>query len=129
MKQREQDKKEIEEKVLLNVEKLILPYLEKLKARSTQFAENAFVEIVESNLKEIISPFSHSLSRNLQKLTRAEMQVADLVRQGKTTKEIAELLGLSPATVATHRQKIRKKLALTNKKINLQANLQQIQTN
>ena len=66
LKQREQDKKEIEEKVLLNVEKLILPYLEKLKARSTQFAENAFVEIVESNLKEIISPFSHRDSRTFR---------------------------------------------------------------
>jgi PAS domain S-box-containing protein len=119
LQQREEDKKEIEEKMLHNVEKLVFPYLDKLKTRMSELEESAYLEIIESNLKEIIVPFSISLSGNLSKLTPAEIQIADLIRKGKTTKEIAELLKLSPTTIATHRQNIRKKLALTNKKKNL----------
>ena len=129
LKQREEDKKEIEEKILHNVEKLIIPYLEKLKSQKYEIEKNTYLEIIESNLKEIVSPFSHSLSDNLLKLTPTEIQVADMIRQGKTTKDIAELLRLSPTTVATHRQRIRRKLALTNKKMNLQTNLQNIYSN
>lgn len=129
LKQREQDKKEIEEKMLINMEKLIFPYLEKLKSIKPEFEKNVYLEIIESNLKEIISPINHSLSSNLLKLSTTEIQIADLIRQGKTTKDIASLLRLSPKTVATHRQNIRKKLSLTNKKINLQTSLQQLNSN
>ena len=119
LQQREEDKKETEEKILHNVEKLVLPYLEELKTRMSESEEYAYVEIIELNLKEIILPFSLSLSGDLSKLTPAEIQIADLIRKGKTTKDIAKLLKLSPTTIATHRQNIRKKLALTNQKINL----------
>jgi len=120
LQHREEDKREIEEKMLQKVEKLVFPYLDKLKTSMSELEESAYIEIIESNLKEIIVPFSISLSGNLSKLTPAEIQIADLIRKGKTTKEIAELLKLSPTTIATHRQNIRKKLALTNKKKNLQ---------
>ena len=119
LQQREEDKKEIEEKMLHNIEKFVFPYLDKLKTRMSESEEYAFVEIIESNLKEIILPIAISLPGNLSKLTPAEVQIADLIRNGKTTKEIAKLLKLSPTTIATHRQNIRKKLALTNKKLNL----------
>jgi PAS domain S-box-containing protein len=129
LQQREEDKKQIEEKMLHNVEKLVLPYLEKLKTRMSQSEEYAYIEIMESNLREIILPFAPSLSGNLAKLTPTEIQIADLIRKGKTTKEIAKLLKLSPITISSHRQNIRKKLGLTNKKINLQTSLQQINSN
>lgn len=119
LQQREEDKKEIEEKMLQNIEKLVFPYLDKLKIRMSEFEEYAYVEVIESNLKEMILPFALSSSGNLSKLTPAEIQIADLIRKGKTTKEIAKLLKLSPTTIATHRQNIRKKLTLTNKKMNL----------
>jgi len=127
--QRELDKSEIEEKILNNVEKLIFPHLEKLKGNLSELEKNAYLEIIESNLKEIISPFSHNLSNSLLKLSPSEIQVADLIRQGKTTKDIAKLLRISTKTVSTHRQNIRKKLVLTNKKINLQTSLQQLNSN
>jgi DNA-binding CsgD family transcriptional regulator len=125
--QGEKDRKVIEDKMLHNVEKLIFPYLDKLKARMSEFEDKAYVEIIESNLKEIISPFGRGLSNSLAKLTPAEIQIADLIKHGKTTEEIAILLKLSPTTIATHRQNIRKKLVLTNKKMNLRAILATIQ--
>jgi len=124
LKQREQDKKEIEDNLLNNVEKLVIPYLEKIKTKMTGLEEKAYLEIIESNLKEIIAPFARSLSNSLSKLTPAEIRIADLIRHGKTTEEIAILLKLSPTTISSHRQHIRKKLSLTNKKMNLRSILE-----
>ena len=83
----------------------------------------AFIDIIESNLDEITSPFVHGLTGSYLRLTPTEIQVANLVKQGKTTKEIAELLNLSKGTIDTHRDNIRKKIGIKNKKINLRTQL------
>ena len=119
LRQREDDKVNIEDNVLQNIEKLVLPYLEKIKGRMIDFEEFAFIEAIELNLKEITAPFNSNHSKDLSKLTPAEIQIVDLVKKNKTTKEIARLLKLSPKTIASHRQNIRKKLDLTNTKTNL----------
>jgi len=124
LRQQEEDKKEIGKKFLLNLEKLVFPYLDELKKRLLVSNEKVFVEIIESNLKEIVTPFPPDLSNKLLKLTPTEIQIANLIRKKKTTKDIAFLLNLSPATVNTHRQNIRKKLNLTNQKLNLQTILE-----
>jgi DNA-binding CsgD family transcriptional regulator len=119
LRQREKDKINIEDIVLNNIEKLVLPYLEKIKIKMDGFDEYAYIEAIESNLKEITRSFNNNFSNELSKLTPAEIQIVDLIKKNKTTKEIARLLKLSPTTIATHRQNIRKKLNLTNKKANL----------
>ena len=123
MKQRETDKKELEENILFNVNKLVEPYLKKLKQITSDNNHKVYLEVIESNLHNIIKPFAPGLSAYLLKLTPAEIQIADLIRHGKATKDIASFLNLSPSTIAAHRQNIRKKLALTNKEINLQTAL------
>jgi len=123
LEKRQEDKRELEEKVMFNLEKLIYPYLEKLKMRCTEDFQQAMLKIIQSNLDEITSSFSHNHKHFLSNLTPAQLQIADLIKQGHTTKEIATLLNLSPATIACQRQEIRKRLFLTNKKTNLQAAL------
>ena len=123
LEKREEDKKALEEKVLFNVEKLISPYLEKLKMRCNEDSQEDFLKIIQSNLDKITSSFTHNYKNYLSNLTPAQIQIANLIKQGQTTKEIASLLSLSPSTIACHRQDIRKRLSLTNKKINLQAAL------
>ena len=81
---------------------------------------------MEFNLNNIISPLVRGFSISLLKLTPSEVKVANLVRYGKSTKEIALLLNLSPRTVEVHRNKIRNKINLTNKKINLRTYLQSL---
>ncbi len=120
---REEDKKELEEKVMFNVEKLIRPYLEKLKMRCNKDSQEALLGIIQSNLDEITSSFAQNHKNYLSNLTPAQIQIAALIKQGKTTKEIASFLNLSPSTIACHRQEIRKRLSMTNKKMNLQATL------
>jgi DNA-binding CsgD family transcriptional regulator len=52
-----------------------------------------------------------------------EIRVASLIKEGKTNKEIGELLCLSLNTVKVHRYNLRSKLALKGKKINLRSHL------
>jgi len=123
LKKRERDKTDVEEKVILNVKVMIEPYLKKLKKSTLNDKQMIYLKILESNVREIISPFGQRLSSELMKLTPKELNVANLVRQGKTTKEIAALSNVSPETISLHRKNIRKKLNLTEKKVNLRTSL------
>jgi PAS domain S-box-containing protein len=123
LKRGEQDRTELEEKVLVNVRELALPYLEKLKACSLTDRQKAYVQLLESSLGDIVSPFLRRISTQYLCLTPTEIQVANLVREGKSTKEIAELLTTSRRAVEFHRNNIRDKLGLKNKKTNLRSYL------
>jgi PAS domain S-box-containing protein len=123
LKQREEDKKEIGENILSNVKELIFPYLRQLKDSRLNTVQQTLIDILESNLNNIISPFLSRLSSKYFNFTSTEIKVANLVKEGKTNKEIADLLFLSKNTVMFHRANIRSKLQLKNKKINLRAHL------
>jgi PAS domain S-box-containing protein len=127
LKKRDDDKRDLKEKVLLNIHEMIMPYVEKLKKSELNTRQKAFTEILESNLKDIASPFSHSLSSKYLGLTPTELQVANLIRQGINTKGIAELLHVSRRTIETHRDGLRKKLGLKGKKANLRTHLMSFQ--
>jgi PAS domain S-box-containing protein len=123
LKQREDDKKELGENVLSNVKELIAPYLDRLKKSRLNTNQQTLVNILDSNLNNMISPFISRLSFKYFNLTPMEIRVANLVKEGKTNKEIAELLCLSKNTILFHRYNIRRKLRLKNKKINLRSHL------
>jgi PAS domain S-box-containing protein len=123
LKKREEDKNELEEKVLLNVRELVANYLEKLKHSGLNGKQKTYVDIIDSNLNDIISPFLKRLSHHYSGLTPTEVGVAKLIKQGKTSKEIAELFNLSPRTIEFHRDNIREKMGLKNRKINLRTHL------
>jgi PAS domain S-box-containing protein len=123
LKRRGEDKTEFEEKVLYNVKELVVPYLERLKRDGLDAKRRAYVSILESNLNDIVSSFTHKLSSKYLSLTPTEIQIANLVRQGRTTKEIAEILNSSDRTVEFHRKNIRKKIGIVNRKVNLRSHL------
>jgi len=127
LKRREHDRRELEEKVLFNTKELVMPYVEKLKRSGLDERQEACVSILESNLNDIVSPFSSRLSSRYLNFTPAEMQVANLVRYGKTTKEIAEFLNVSPQTIDSHRKNIRTKMGLRKKRANLRTHLLSMQ--
>ena len=105
LEKKDDDKVEIEQKVLFNVKQLVIPFLERLKKTSLTSEQLAYLHILESNFNDIISPFSRTLSSKYLRLTPTEIQVANLVKDGKTSQEIAEVMNLSRRTVESHRKK------------------------
>ena len=116
-------KEELEQHILSNVKGLVLPYVEKLKNSALNSRQKKFIDILETNLNDIISPFLHSLTSNFLGLSPGEIEVAGLIKYGKTTTEIADLLNLSDRTIAFHSANIRKKLGIQNKKVGLRSRL------
>ncbi len=123
LRQRREDRTDLAETVSLNINGLVLPYVEKLKAGPLDARQRIYVEIVESSLHDIVSPFAHRLSLRHASLTPAEIQISHLIRNGRTTKEIAGLLNLSYRTIESHRSRIRTKLGIRNKRTGLRSYL------
>jgi PAS domain S-box-containing protein len=119
---REKDKEENGEKILLNVKELLIPYVNKLKNGPLNENQKNYIELVESGLQEIISPFAQRLTSRYMHITPRELQVGNLVKDGKTSKEIAEILHTTERTVVAHRANLRNKLGL-DKKSNLRTYL------
>jgi PAS domain S-box-containing protein len=123
LKKREEDKREMQNNVLTNVKELVMPYLARLRRGRLEPHQETLMEILQSNLDNIISPFISKISSRYLNFTPTEIRVANLIKEGKTNKEIAELLLISKNTVLFHRHHIRTKLGLKNKKINLRTHL------
>jgi DNA-binding CsgD family transcriptional regulator len=103
-----------------------MPFLERLLTSGLTPNQRALAEAVRSGVTEITSPLAHRLSSRLVGLTPKELEVARLVKDGKNSSEIAQLLSISHNAVAFHRQNIRAKLGLKRKKVNLCSYLMQM---
>jgi DNA-binding CsgD family transcriptional regulator len=121
LRHREEDRRELEEALLTNVKNLLLPFAEKLKNTRLTPDQVLFLEIVESHLKDITSPFLRTLTREYARLTPMEIRVADLIRDDRMSKEIAQILGISENSVLFHRKNLRRKFGLRGKKANLKS--------
>ena len=119
LEHRETEIHAIEESILNRINKYIHPYLNKLEKLKLGEQGGVYFDIVRSNLNELIPSTAKSLSACYLKLTPAEIKVADLIRQGIQTKEIAGELNLSAKSVFYYRNQIRKKLGLLKTKVNL----------
>jgi PAS domain S-box-containing protein len=126
LRHRDEEKVALQQDILSNVKSLILPYLGKLKQSRLDNDQMTYLGILETHLLEIVSPFTKNLSQEFFKLSSMEVQVADLVKAGKTNKEIAAILGLAKNTILVHRHRIRTKLGLRNNKTNLKSYLKSL---
>ncbi len=119
----EKDRETLSESIAINVQELILPYVDKLKTGRLCKEQKTDIEMLEANLLEICSPFMKNMSLQNAHISPMEVQVANLIKVGKRNKEIASILGISLNTVMTHRYRLRSKLGLNQKKVNLAAYL------
>ncbi|HIJ90787.1 MAG: PAS domain S-box protein [Desulfobulbaceae bacterium] len=116
-------REELEGQILANIKDLVFPYLDELDLELVDRTCRVYVDIIRKKIEEVASPFAKQLTSKLVGLTPRELQVAELVKQGRSNKEIARLLHISLGTADVYRNKIRKKLGLQNKKINLRVYL------
>ncbi|MHB8111212.1 MAG: PAS domain S-box protein [Syntrophorhabdaceae bacterium] len=117
LQQREHDRKDLEEKFISNVKVMVLPYIQRIIKSGLDPKYQTYLDVAIANLNEIMSPFLTSLK--YFNFTPKEIEVATLIRDGKTTKEIAAIIGVAVSAIHSHRDNVRKKLDLNNKKINL----------
>jgi len=123
MNQKINDQKDFEEKLQVNVNDLVLPYLQKLKRAGLDDRNKNYLAVLERNLRDILSPFMKNFQDAHKNFTPQEIQIIDLIKQGKKTKEIAAMLDASVKTIETHRNNIRKKLDLIKAKVNLRSHI------
>lgn len=122
LKKREADKTDIEESVVHNIRELVMPCIQQMKKYRMGDEALKYASLAESYLTNIVSPFLRKLSVMHLNLTHKEVLVASLLKDGKSSKEIADFLNITVRGVDFHRNKIRKKLGL-NKKENLKSYL------
>lgn len=118
LEKRNEDKRKFQKNVWYNVREQVFPSLERLKKTNLDGRQRICLEILEANLHELATSFCRQSYLPLY-LTPGQMQVANLVKNGKSTKEIAQLLNLSVETINSHRKSIREKIGIRNKKRNL----------
>lgn len=119
LQKREEDKARLEETMLYNIQKLVAPTVEKLRSLEPSPRARACLDIISETVSHIAEPLIRGKSPSLLNLTAAEIQIVNLIKQRRSTREIASLTGLSPRTVDRHRDNIRKKLGLSNTRMNL----------
>lgn len=123
LEQRQRDREQMEERIVANIRELAVPSLEKLEHSPLDQRQRTLVDIIRTHLNEVVSPFLNRLSTINLLLTPQEIEVATLVRQGKSSQEIADVLAVSLATISFHRKKLRRKLGLSKRGINLRTYL------
>ena len=111
---------ELQENMLASVNRLLNPYLEQAaNAVAGNETASAAIKLVQESIKNLISPFAKRLSAPSLGLSPRELQLADLIKKGYSTKEIATRLFLAAGTVEFYRDRLRSKLKIKGKKDNL----------
>jgi DNA-binding CsgD family transcriptional regulator len=126
LRQYEQERHKLEEKVVSNLNELTRPHLAKLAAGPLSPRQRSLVDAIARSLDDITAPMNRRFIIEGSQLTPVETQVAGLIRQGKATKEIAEIMGVARSTIDYHRLNIRRKLKLTHRGVNLQSYLRSL---
>jgi DNA-binding NarL/FixJ family response regulator len=123
----EEDKKLLEDRIKSNVKELVIPYIEKLKFTGLNVEQQTYLEIVETTVRNVFSSFLQKITSKQYHFTPKEIQVATLIREGKTTKQIADIMKVTRSAIGLHRHHIRNKLGLGKAKVNLRSYLLSLQ--
>ena len=121
---RSQEKENFKNEILKQFEKLVFPYFPTTKRTKTQDELSTILSIIERNTKEILLKGDNKNLALFIGLTPMETQIAQMIKEGRTSKGIANDLKMSVHTVYFHRENIRKKLNLTKSNTNLRTYLQ-----
>jgi PAS domain S-box-containing protein len=123
MKKVEEHRLSNEDALRNNLNKVVMPYLQKAKEKIKDKAAMEYLNLLEESLTSIFTPFAHDLAPNNPHLTSTEIDVANFIVLGKRTKEIADVLNVTPKAVEVHRNNLRRKFGLTNQKTGLRTHL------
>jgi len=120
LEKKDENKLLFEKTVVSNVKELVQPIISKLSQSNLNEKQREYLDLLSENLNQITKPFLRKSPLQYANLTPTEVQIAGMIKYGKTTKEISALMNIGISTVDFHRNNIRKKLELKKKKVNLQ---------
>ena len=118
---KDEARQKLESSILSNLNQLVRPYLEQVKSGRLDARQRELLAVVEGHLDDIVAPFAGEVSHLVASLTPMELRVANLIKDGRASKEIADILGIAEKTVSFHRGNIRRKLKLTGHKRSLRS--------
>jgi len=113
----EEEKMIVRGQVAQIVDQVLTPALKKLVCADGTI-NTYYYTVLDEGLREMADA-SGGIIRQYSKLSPREMEVCAMIRQGISSKEIANLLYISPGTVKRHREAIRRKLGISKKEVNL----------
>ncbi len=120
------ERERLKENMTDHVRGLVMPHVKRLRETDLNRRQKALLKVINDNLEQVTSRFAGNCRLQHNELTRRELELAALIKNGKTNKEISELLNISLPTVSFHRQNIRKKLGLFGKRKNLVTHLNEL---
>ncbi len=125
LKNRDIDKSSAQKGLMREMSQEVAPFLLKLKNSIWDHKQTHLLDVLENNLRHLAASYGNTDNSNFLfgQLTPVEIQVASMIKQCLSTKDIATALSLSPETINVHRKHIRKKLGLRNKTANLRSHL------
>lgn len=123
LKNRDEDQRNLQESLQSNIHQLVIPFVQKLRITQSNKQKLEYLNVLETNLNNIASPFINKLSIAYKNLSPRELQVAALIKQGKSSKDIANMFNLSVGTVNAYRNSVREKLHLVSTDTNLRSYL------
>lgn len=121
------DKEKLDQKAQFRsqLDQIIFPLVQQMKAHFTN-EKNRYIDILERSIEDLVESLGTEGLEKLKVLSPMELQVANALKKGMSSKEIANFHNISSRTVSKHCENIRKKLDLTRKKVNLQTFLQSL---
>jgi len=121
----EDGKKQLALQIQANINKVALPILSQIEDRINDVDRHYF-NLLRNSLTDIASPFLNKLETQYPQLTPRELEICNLIKNGFSSKRIADSLTKSVQTVLKQRKMIRKKLGISGKKVNLAAYLKKM---
>jgi PAS domain S-box-containing protein len=119
------EKKQLAQQVQGNIDRVVKPMLRSLQSKVDSDCEKSMT-LIADYLDNITAPFVDKLERAYKSLSPREMQICSMIRDGMSCKEIANTLAISVNTVLNQRQRIRKKLKISRRKVNLRSFLRSL---
>lgn len=107
-----QDAQEKLSRIRNDIQRLLSPLLREIRENDRSRSLPRMAETLEINLSVIAGEETPQTNAFLRSMTVTEREVLTMIRLGRSSKEIAQELGISVHTVAFHRRNIRYKLGI-----------------
>jgi DNA-binding CsgD family transcriptional regulator len=112
-----EERKKNQARIYTSIVQLLEPAIHNLKLNN--FSKKEMVVLLESITLSLSGLGSEKIQSALKVLSAKELEMAHLIRQGYSSKEIASFMNVGHQTVSSYRKNVRKKLGIQNASVNL----------